>query len=57
MNTLIEFNRVEVITKQLNYHKIQLTTFGRENELAHDLMIGSGFTNFCRLFFTVAENH
>jgi len=42
----MEFNRVEVITKHLNNHKIQFTTFGREHELAHDFMIGSGFTNF-----------
>jgi hypothetical protein len=45
------FNRVEVIIKQLNNHKLQFMTFGRENELAHDFKIGSGFTNFCRLHF------
>jgi len=45
------FNRIEVITKELNNHKIQFTTFGSEMEPAHDFMIGSGFTNFCRLYF------
>jgi len=49
MNTLIELRLT--LYKELNNHKIQFTTFGRENEPVHDFMIGSIFTNFCRLRF------